>query len=483
VTTSALGARVADQDGPDAAGGDPAVKTKPLIIAAARAAVAAAGAGLAMVTMLVTVGWIAAPHPRLGLAGVLRTAAVLWLVAHHVGVQVTGAGRIGMLPLGLVLLPGVPLWWAGRAVVRGHIVAGPRQLLAAAFAVAVPYAVLAGILALASRSPLAAASVPQAVVAGFIVALVAAGLGAARAFAPWAHLGALMSARTRSVLVGTAATLAILAAAGTLATAMALASHLHQFSAVYGLLNPGAVGAGLLLLAQLAYLPNAMIWGIAYMLGPGFAVGTGTVVAPTGSVLGPLPAFPLLAAVPSGTHGSGPGWLTAVLLAIPYLAGAIGGLLVARLAPTRVLEAAPVRGFCCGALAGAVLGVLAAFAGGPLGDGRMSAVGPSAWQVAIVAALELGISAAVAAGAGNWWYARRHWTAEAALPSSRAAWPPARFARPEGFARRGAFPGPGIVPEPGREHDGGHVIYLDRWASDQDEPGPPRRSGGPADLP
>jgi hypothetical protein len=466
VTTSALGARVADRDGSEPADG-PAAATRPLIITAARAAVAAAGAGLAMVTMLVTAGWIAAPHPRLGLAGVLRTAAVLWLVAHHVGVQVTGAGRIGMLPLGLVLLPGVPLWWAGRAVVRDHIVTGPRQLLVAAVAVAVPYAVLAGVLALASRSALAAASLPQAVVAGFAVAVVAAGLGAARAFAPWAQVGALLSARTRSALAGSAAILAVMAAAGTLATAMALASHLRQFSAVYGLLNPGLVGAGLLLLAQLAYLPNAMIWGIAYMLGPGFAVGTGTVIAPTGSVLGPLPAFPLLAAVPSGAHGSGPGWLAAGLLAVPYLAGAIGGLLVARLAPTRVLEAAPVRGFCSGALAGAVLGVLAAFAGGPLGDGRMSAVGPSAWQVAIVAALELGISAAVVAGAANWWYVRRHVIAETEPPSSSG---PARS-------------GPGVRSAPGQEHAGSHVIYLDRWAADQDEPAPPRRSGGPADLP
>ena len=64
------------------------------------------------------------------------------------------------------------------------------------------------------------------------------------------------------------------------------------------------------------------------MLGPGFAVGAGTVAAPTGSVLGPMPAFPLLAALPAGAHGSGPGWLGAVMLAFPYLAGAVGGLLV-----------------------------------------------------------------------------------------------------------------------------------------------------------
>ena len=104
----------------------------------------------------------------------LRTAAVLWLVGHHVAVQVSGAGRIGMLPLGLVLLPGTLLWRAGRAVVRGHRGHRPaRRSVAAALAVAVPYSVIAGVLAIVSRSSLAAASIPQAVLAGFVVAFVA----------------------------------------------------------------------------------------------------------------------------------------------------------------------------------------------------------------------------------------------------------------------------------------------------------------------
>ena len=54
----------------------------------------------------------------------------------------------------------------------------------------------------------------------------------------------------------------------------------------------------LLLLVQLAYVPNAIVWSICYTLGPGFAFGAGTVVAPTGSALGPLPLLPMLAALP-----------------------------------------------------------------------------------------------------------------------------------------------------------------------------------------
>jgi hypothetical protein len=473
VTTSALGARPAGQGRPDPERGGRPDGTRRLLAAGASAACAAAGIGLAALTILVLVGWIAAPHPGLGLIGVVRTAAVLWLVGHHVAVQVNGAGRIGMLPLGLVALPGVLLWRAGRSVVRGHSVTELRQVLAAGLAVAVPYAALAGALAVCSRSALAAASVPQALLASFVIALVAASFGAARALAPWAQLGSLMSARTRSVLAGSASALAVLAAAGAMATALALAGDVHKFGAVYRLLNPGVVGAGLLLLAQLAYLPNAVLWAIAYMLGPGFAVGAGTVAAPTGSVLGQLPAFPLLAALPTGTHGSGPGWLAAAMLAFPYLAGAVGGLVAARLAPTAVLEAAPVRGFCCGLLTGIVLGIGSAFAGGPLGDGRMAAVGPSAWQVALVAALEVGIAAAVAAGAANWWYVRRKYRPEAAAAR------PTRTSGQPGSA--GSWPGD-TGPWPGADASG-HVIYLDRWADEQDGAAAAKRSRGPSALP
>jgi Family of unknown function (DUF6350) len=452
----------------------------------------AAGAGLAVVIILVLAGWIAAPHIGFGLIGVLRTAAVLWLVGHHVAVQLGGAGRIGMLPLGLVALPGTLLWRAGRSIVRRHHVTGLREVIAAALAVAVPYAALAGGLAIASRSALAAASVPQALLASFLIAFVAAGFGAARALAPWVRIGALLSARTRSVLAGSAGSLGVLIATGAMVTALALAADLHRFGAAYRLLDPGVVGAGLLLLAQVAYLPNAVLWAVAYMLGPGFAVGAGTVAAPSGSVLGPVPAFPLLTALPIGADGSRPGWLDALLLAVPYLAGAVGGILLVRMAPTSTLESAPMRGFCCGVLTGVVLGVGAAFAGGPLGDGRMAVVGPSAWQVAAVASLETGIAAAVTAGGVNWWYLRSRVVREAAPGAADPQVLGARK-RQTGSSERLGEPVRWLsarLGEPVRwpserlaDDDDRHVIYLDRWAGAQDDPPPAWRSGGPSALP
>lgn len=442
---------------------------RPLAITGAIAACAAAGIGIAVLTMLVLVGWIAAPHAGLGLTGVLRTAALLWLIGHHVGFTLPGVGRIGMLPLGLVLLPGALLWRAGRWVARAGGVCKLGHVGYAALALAVPYAMVAAALALASSSARAAPSLPEAVVCSFLLALTAGGLGGARGIAPWTELAGLLPARLRSLTAGTAAALAVLTAAGGLLAGASLAAHLGEFREVNQSLAPGAVGGALLLLAQLAYVPNVIAWAISFTLGPGFAFGTGTVIAPTGSALGQLPAFPLLAALPQGGHSAVPPLLSVAVLAVPYLAGVFGGLLTVRAAPILALETAPLWGFVCGALTGCVLGIMAAFAGGPLGNGRLTAVGPSAWQVGVVAALDVGVAAAVTAGVANW------------LRLRTAAGPPAEE---RGVAGSEALPVLAVmrVPGQGPDHepdDGGHTIYLDPWAG----PAEPNASGAPPTSP
>jgi hypothetical protein len=461
--------------GPVPAGRVPAGTGRPLAVTGAIAAAAAAGAGLAVLVLVVLVGWIAAPHAGLGLTGVLRSAALLWLIGHHVGFDLRGSGPIGMLPLGLVLLPGALLWRAGRWVVRAGGVVRLRGVATAATALAVPYALLAGVLALASRSAEAAPSLLQAVVCGFLLALVAGGLGGARALAPWPQLTRLLPDRPRSVIIGIAGALAVLTIGGALLGAASLAAHLSVYSTLSGSLEPGAVGSVLLLLTQIAYVPNAIIWAIAFTLGPGFAFGAGTTVAPTGAALGQLPGFPLLAALPQGIHAGTPPWLTIIVLALPYLAGCAAGLLLVRAAPTPAMEAAPLWGLASGAAAGVVLAVLAAFSGGPLGSGRLSAVGPSGWQVGVIAALEIGISSAVTAGIANWLrLGGRFRRAGLAVADPTP-----------GDPGHSGVPGQPTAPPPrsgDHDLDSPHTIYVDPWAGDADGT-PPTAPRGPSALP
>jgi hypothetical protein len=429
---------------------------RPLVVTGGIAACAAAASGLAVLVTLTAIGWITAPHVGIGtgLGGVLRTAAMLWLVAHHVGFTVRGAGRIGLLPLGLVLLPGALLAVAGRWVVRAGAVTQLRHVGYAAIALALPYALLAGALAVASGTAVAAPSLLQAVISAFLLALVAGGLGGARALAPWSRLASLMPARPRSIVLGMLGSAAILTAAGAALAGASLAVHLPEVRVASDVLAPGVGGAALLLLAQLAYIPNAIIWAVAYILGPGFAFGANTVVAPTGSALGAVPLFPMLAALPTGTHPGGPGWVPVAVLSLPYLAGVFAGVVTVRIAPTPVIEAAPLWGFIAGTATGVLAGLAAAFAGGPLGNGRLAAVGPSGFQVALVAILELGITAALSAAAANWLILRR--SARRRTTAQPAPSEPAMPSAPAG-------PPPGVIDE--TDDASGHRIYLNPWAS------------------
>ncbi|WP_433474581.1 cell division protein PerM [Spirillospora sp. CA-142024] len=404
----------------DAGRGRPAAAaaSRPLYVTGLVAALWCIGIGLAVLTTITLIGWIAAPKSAFGhgMAGVFRTAVNFWLVSHHAGFSY-GHGRFGLLPLGVLVLPGVLLYRGGGWMIR---VAGlpHRQRIAVvhvAVALAAPYAGLAGLLALAASSAEVRPSAWQALVGCFLVAVIAGGLGAARAVVAAeargrrvrSGLGALLRLlpeRPRSLVIGVAGSLSVLLASGALLVAGSLAMHMADAGDLYGMLAPGVVGGVLLLLVELAFLPNAAIWGMAYAVGPGFSVGAGTSVSPTGVFLDAVPAFPPLAALPQ--PGPAPA-ISLLALAAPFVAGAVGGVLTIRSLPSPVSEGAPLWGFVSGALTGAVAALLSALAGGPLGGGRMATVGPSAWQVGLLAALEVGISAAIAAWVANWMVLRR----------------------------------------------------------------------------
>ena len=369
------------------------------------------GIGLACLTTITLIGWVAGPRSALGsgLPDVFRTAVNFWLVAHHAGYSLP-SGRVGLLPLGLMVLPGALLYRSGGWITRAADAPSGRRIgvVPAAFALAVPYSILAGLLALAARGSTVVPSAWQALVVAFVLALFAGGLGAARAVVRArggrvrSGLGALLRLlpdRPRSLVVGVAGATAVLVAAGALLAGLSLALHVRQAGQLYDILAPGFVGGVLLFLVELAFLPNTVIWGMAYAIGPGFSVGTGTSVSPTGVFLDVVPSFPPLAALPE--PGPAPA-VSLLALAAPFIAGIVGGALTVRVMPSPVSEAAPLWGFVSGALTAVVVAGLAALAGGPLGGQRLATMGPSAWQVGCMAALEVGVAAAIAAWAMNW---------------------------------------------------------------------------------
>lgn len=155
-----------------------------------------------------------------------------------------------------------------------------------------------------------------------------------------------------------------------------------------------AIGATVIALGQLAYLPTLIVWGGAFAAGPGFAIGTGTAVSPAGTNLGVLPGIPALGLVPTSVSSL---LLLLVLLviAVGFMAGAAAR--VALLAGRRTEETAPRAATLVAIVLGsaASVAVLAALASGSMGPGRLEHAGPAPGSLALAVGLEVLIGATI----------------------------------------------------------------------------------------
>lgn len=145
-------------------------------------------------------------------------------------------------------------------------------------------------------------------------------------------------------------------------------SHFSAVDKIYDLYGV-SLGAGILIwLAQLLYLPTVQTWALAWILGPGFQQGTGTIRSLTEVKTGPIPAVPILGALPNQTPGY---WVLALIVA--------GGLVVGYglyTSMARVDFFSHIASFLVGALSFTVFTAWFCYlASGSLGAGRMSVWG------------------------------------------------------------------------------------------------------------
>lgn len=363
-------------------GGDRPAPRRSLPFLACSAGLVAALGPLLVCVALGVVGWFLSDSgvhgaPRDGMG----TGAVVWLTAHGSTAEVQGT-VLTMLPLGLTL---VCVWAVWRTSLRlgtqvaGHgpdadgITDGERDwtVPASTFFAGASYLVVAVLVSSVAGAP-AAVSTPRVVVAVLLLALlvqapaIAVGSGRAAVWASrWPVVVPTTLAAARRVLLWFLAASALLALVRLVLDWGDAATTLSQ-------LHSSAGEAALIVGLCLLLAPNAVLYGSSWLLGPGFAVGTGTIVAPTVVTVGPLPLFPLAAVVPTQAPGEWASWLVVV-------PGIVAALAVARtqwLYPTTRWEEGAVRGMLGGALAAAALACLTTLAGGAVGPGRMQEFGP-----------------------------------------------------------------------------------------------------------
>lgn len=380
-----------------------AAHRRPLVALATLAGVAAACASLVVCLAAGVVGWFltdAGAHgaPRDG----LRVGALGWLMAHGSGIHVEGTA-ITAVPLALTLLAALLVWRLGLRLgdsVSGHgpdadaIADGMRDwTVASATALfAAGYAAVVVVTHHLAATPATHPSLARVLVWTFLlcatVGATSIAIGSGRAAIWTSFLPASLRAATPAawrILVWYAATSAVVLLAALVVDwngAVNVMAQLHT--------SPGA--ASLLVGLCVLVLPNATLFSGSYLLGPGFAVGTHTLVTPTAVVLGPLPMFPLLAALPD--NGATSGWSNG-LLAIPPLVAAFAAYRTLRRYPTSRWDDAALRGAGAGLVAAAGFALLAALSGGAVGPGRMADVGPFVFQVLLHGIATFGIGGLV----------------------------------------------------------------------------------------
>lgn len=381
-------------------GRDDAAGHLPLLWLAVVASAAVTVVGLAGLASAVVVVQTLDPSGGLPVPGSAALAGRLWLLAQG-GRLDLASGPLVLAPLLLTLAIAWVLARVGRVVVRVHDLKEPRDVVrTTAVAVAVHVVLTVG-LALLLASPGVGVGFLRTAIGSLVLSVAALGWGTARESGLLdAGLDRLPGA-ARPMLRGVLAGLLTALALCTLVVAVAVAADARGYAAVSGSLGGAGAGAVGLLGLGLLLLPNAAAAVLGLAAGPGFQVGTGTLVSVHGVTLSPVPALPLLAALPDTQAVP---LLAFVSQVIPALTGVVAGMTIGRWLTDEDGGSivAGLTGIAAGVVLGLTSGVLTWIAGGSLGDGALSLVGAPPVPTAIAVAAQSGIAAALAATVTRW---------------------------------------------------------------------------------
>jgi hypothetical protein len=388
---------------------------------------------LAVLVPIVAV-WATAGFQNSGFDSLARLAGQSWLLVHSVPLELaaagstaaahSGSGLLTLVPLGLTLIPFLLAWRAGRRLARASYTDQLWQALLGSWVVYSAFGVATGFVC---RTPDVGINLGYAMLFPLIPFALGMVIGARREAGSWSRLigvdavdwisrtsqhsrwaGSYLASVVKAGFVAVAAAVALAA----VLLAVDLFVHWNLVLAVYEALDAGAAGGAALTIAQLGYLPNLVVFALAWTSGSGFALGVGSQAGPLGTAVGPLPSIPVLAAVPSG-----PLEYAFVALLVPVLAGVLAGWWFLREGENHFDEwlsikirarwfTAAVSTLVLGVLAGAAAGLLtmglAWLARGSAGIGRLTDIGPDPFWTAVWLAAEVGAGVVIGYAAGPW---------------------------------------------------------------------------------
>jgi hypothetical protein len=347
-----------------------------------------------------------------------RASADIWLLGHGVPIQFSLddvlAASLGLTegqssfvvtlaPLGPAILT---FWWGFRMGRRDLVIDHPVAVWLVAMAT---HTLLSWGLHSSASHPMASTDLADALIRPTL--FLAAGLVIAQWTTEWSVgrkvLTDVLPAGAWQILragaaAGTAAVVMLMGLSGVLLAGMLVWNYAEVIS-LYEALQPGVVGVVALSIAQLALLPTVMVWMGAWLVGPGFSLGSSAVFSPLGTDVQAVPALPMLAALPANQDALGMG-----VISFPIIAAVIAGALSAKrldhqmdvglwlpMNETGFFSQPLVRLFFTSVLAtGFALAwvvVPLQLASGSLGPGRFAEAGPSISEVTLWWGLQAGI--------------------------------------------------------------------------------------------
>jgi hypothetical protein len=381
-------------------------KRQTFFIAALEAAILVA-ISLSLVLVPLTLVWFLENNPEMDWLVAFRAAADFWLLSHGVGLVVPEGELLGLLvpafmvtlvPLGMrSLWPG----WLGGGLVYGAAALGIST--AAYDSVIYPIAwqgvFFPTILFLSFQVLGSLFGQPDEIFEGDVLDQaperdrIRQALNSFRLKLHWSVRSIIGpafragSAITVMLLIVSAFTIAVLIALSWI-----------DITRLYESVQVSILGAVVLTIGQLALIPNLVIYGAAWLTGVGFSIGAGSLISPLGSQVGPLPAIPILGALPVGQLEFG-----MVSIAVVLLAAFIATLAIRKSADEIRFEfatawtAAISLGLSIAFVTASQMGILALIASGSAGPGRLSQVGVSPWVLALVVFVEVGVVSTLAA--------------------------------------------------------------------------------------
>ena len=374
--------------------------------------------GLAIVLLPVGIVWAFENDASVNFAATFRTVVDIWLLAHGVSIHI-GTGQllgtavpafaVTLIPLGLTLVILAAAFRVGRRY------AGAATLWPVWVGAGGTYAVISWLLASAAvtKNIYPISWMTTVLPTALFTAALALGSLTGKHFnheAPERQaLGEWWVQRKRKLnwvvralwqpawRAGSIAVMLLLAFSAVTVSVLLVLNWIGV-TRLYEVLQVTVLGGFLVTLAQVALLPNVIVFAASWFTGAGFAVGAGGNSSPFGTALGPLPSVPVFGAIPNGTMS-----FALAALAVPFLCAVVATLAVRRSADeirfefASAFSAALSLGLAIAAVATIELTALAFIASGSIGPARLQVVGVNPLVLAGFAFVEFALAAIAAA--------------------------------------------------------------------------------------